>query len=225
MYGCRNHGTLQETVMPFVQRFLESRGKVLDLLISDPRDTHGLTSLVRQYQGTSEQIRSIVAAMHTFVHDALSGTGVDFEFFTDDELEENKHVIIDMYEQIYDLSLKELEQRLVSLEDEHTKITSQYFKLPPKAQEKAISCLKELEEKIASTRGELEPLAERWESLLISLGTLRTHPGCIEALSHRPTSSTSGSTAEGHQSDRGLLRAQGSQAFPAEFDSYCTRDR
>jgi hypothetical protein len=172
-FGCRNHGTLQETVMPFVHRFLESRGKVLDHLISGHRDTHSLTSLVRQYEGTSEQIRSIVAAMHTFVHDALSGTGIDFEFFTEDELEENKHVVIDMYEQIYDLKRKELEQRLVSLEDEHTRITSQYFKLPPKAQEKAIYSLKELEEKIASTRGELEPLAERWESLLISLGTLR----------------------------------------------------
>jgi DNA invertase Pin-like site-specific DNA recombinase len=172
-YGCRNHGTLQETVMPHVHEFLESRGQILEQFVTNRNDTRTLTSLIREHRASSEQVTSIVAAMQIFVHDALSGTEVDFEYFTDDELEENKHTIVDMYEQIYDVQRKELEGRLRSLESEHTNITTQYFKLPPKAQEKAVSTLKDLEGRIAVVKTELEPLAERWEGLLISLVTLR----------------------------------------------------
>jgi DNA invertase Pin-like site-specific DNA recombinase len=172
-HGCRNHGTLQETVMPYVHEFLESRGQILEQLVTNRNDTRTLTSLIREHQASSEQTKSIVAAMHTFVHDALSGTGVDFEYFTEDELEENSHTIVDMYEQIYDVQRKELEGTLRSLESEHTNITIQYFKLPPKAQEKAVAALKELEAKIAAVKAELEPLATKWEGLLISLATLK----------------------------------------------------
>jgi DNA invertase Pin-like site-specific DNA recombinase len=172
-YGCRNHGTLQETVMPYVHKFLESRGQILEQLITNPNDTRTLTSLIREQRASNEQTKSIVAAMHTFIHDALSGTGVDFEYFTEDKLEENRHTIVDMYEQIYDVQRKELEHNLAWLELEHTNITTQYFKLPPKAQGKAVSALKGLEARIAAVKAQLEPLAAKWEGLLISLATLK----------------------------------------------------
>jgi Recombinase zinc beta ribbon domain len=172
-YGCRNHGTLQETVMPYVHKFLESRGQILEQLIANPNDTRTLTSLIREQRASNEQTKSIVAAMQTFTHDALSGTGVDFKYFPEDELEDNMHSIADMYEQIYDVQRNDLQAGLRSLEAEHTSITEQYFKLPPKAKEKAIATLKELESRIAEANKQLEPLAEKWEGLFISLITLR----------------------------------------------------
>jgi DNA invertase Pin-like site-specific DNA recombinase len=184
-YGCRNHGTLQETVMPFVHTFLESRGQILEQLITNRNDSRTLTALIREQRSSSEQTKSIVAAMHTFIHDALSGTGIDFTYFNEDELEENMHTIVDMYEQVYDVQRKDLERGLHSLEAEHTNITNQYFNLPPKAKEKAVATLKKLEGRIAEVNTQLEPLAEKWEGLFISLATLRDRiQEAVRALKH-----------------------------------------
>jgi hypothetical protein len=171
--------------MPFVHTFLESRGQILEQLITNRNDTRTLTALIREQKSSSEQTKSIVAAMHTFIHDALSGTGVDFTYFAEDELEENMHTIVDMYEQVYDVQRKDLERGLHSLEAEHTNITNQYFNLPPKAKEKAVATLKRLEGRIAEVNTQLEPLAEKWEGLFISLATLRDRiQEAIRALKH-----------------------------------------
>ncbi len=71
--GCRNHGTLQETVMPFVEEFLKSRGQVLQDLTSSYRDRQSLTRLLAEHRTTDSQISKIIDQMRDYLLDQAGG--------------------------------------------------------------------------------------------------------------------------------------------------------
>lgn len=172
--GCRNHGTLQETVMPYVHEFLESRGKTLADLLSSRGDSKALVSLIRERRAKDGEIRGVVAKMQQFIMDALSGTGTDYPCHLDDEsLDAHTPLIVDLYDQVFTVQRRELEAELAGFEAQHTEMTTQYFRLPPKAQEKALGQLTALEGKIASAKSRLEPLLDRWQDLIENLGDLK----------------------------------------------------
>jgi DNA invertase Pin-like site-specific DNA recombinase len=172
-FGCRNHGTLQETVMPYIVEFLKNRGAVLEEFLHNRQDTHTLIQLLKEHQTTDAQIKALVHKMQEYIQDALSGTGQDYPTYGDDELTEHVGVVVDLYEQVFDVQRKELERTLQGLEREHTRMTAEYFDLPPGAKQKAIGKLTDLETQIAATKAQLEPLAHNWERLLDSLGRLK----------------------------------------------------
>lgn len=170
--GCRNHGTLQETIMPFVEEFLKSRGQVLQDLTSSYRDRQSLTRLLAEHRATDSQVAKIIDQMRDYLLDQAGGVmgvpegdvkGLPF--------------LVDMYDQVFDGQKKELETELKALVAEHGQVANQYFKLPPKAQEIAVKTLEDLESRIASVQASLGPLTHKWEDLVEKLSGLRERIG------------------------------------------------
>lgn len=178
-YGCRNHGTLQETVMPHVEEFLSSRGQAISDLMSQHRDRVSLLALIKERRQHDEEIRSIVGRMRDFLSDALTGSGVEVPRYSADFADptaddgHNAPYIVDLYDQVFTVRRRELEAEIADLEGQHSQMTTQFFKLPPKAQEKALKLLHSLESRIAEAKANLEPLADRWQDLLVGLDSLK----------------------------------------------------
>lgn len=152
-----------------IEEFLRCRGQVLHDLTSNYRDKASLIALCNEYRSTDSQVAKVVSRMYEFVTANLSGTGIPCP----DNEAENAPYIVDLYDQIYEATKRDIEAELASLETEHASFTHQYFQLPPLAQQVALSTLHKLERRIAECRSRLEPLAHHWDQLIDTLTSTR----------------------------------------------------
>jgi DNA invertase Pin-like site-specific DNA recombinase len=174
--GCRFHNVTNETLRPFLDHFLASRGAVLEEMISAYRDKTTLAKLLEQKLNTHRELAGLYQRMQEFIDEVQEehspGVRLNLDFLPA-ESESDYYCLIDIYEQLYEWRRREMETELAALEDKHGRITAQYFDLPPLAQALAKEKINDLEADIARIKARLEPLHQQIEACWADLQTLK----------------------------------------------------
>ena len=174
--GCRFHNVTNETLRPYVDRFLATRGSVLGELISAYRDRTTLAKLLEKKHKTSKELADLLQRMQEFVKEVEDqhspGVPLNLDFLPA-KTEADYARLIDIYEQLYEWRRRELEAELATLEEKHGRMTSQYFDLPPLAQALSKEKITALEQEIAGIRSRLEPLHQQIEACWADLRALK----------------------------------------------------
>lgn len=174
--GCRFHNVTNETLRPFLDHFLASRGAVLEEMISAYRDKTTLAKLLEQKVKTNKELADLYQRMQQFIDEveAEQSPGVSLNLnFLPAKSEADYHRLIDIYEQLFEWRRRELENEATTLEDKHRRMTAQYFDLPPLAQELSREKISSLEQEIARIRDRLQPLHQHIEACWADLHSLK----------------------------------------------------
>ncbi len=183
--GCRFHNVTNETLRPFVDHFLASRGAVLEEMISAYRDKTTLAKLLKQKVKSHKELADLYQRMQQFIDEveAEQSPGVSLNLnFLPAQSEGDYWRLIDIYEQLYEWRRREMETELATLEEKHGRMTAQYFDLPPLAQELARGKISTLEGEIAKLSARLEPLAHQLEACWADLHSLKERIGSAKVV-------------------------------------------
>jgi hypothetical protein len=174
--GCRFHNVINETLRPFLDHFLASRGVVLEELTSAYRDKTTLAKLMEQKADSNKELADLYQRMQEFIHEVQEeqspGIPLDLDFLPAGSVGDY-YRLIDVYEQLYEWRRREMETELATLEEKHGRMTLQYFDLPPLAQSLAKEKINALEADIAGIRVRLEPLHHQIEDCWAQLRSLK----------------------------------------------------